>query len=81
MVTGSVDIERTTVLTGTFGDTEIRGMDAFFWTAFEIVINVQFQVFLLLRSRLDFNETMMRSRHDFLADFTMDVPAACMSFE
>jgi hypothetical protein len=81
MVTGSIDIQKITMLTDTFGDTEIRGMDAVFLTAFEIVINVEFQIFLLLRGGFDLNETMMRRRHDFLADFTMDVPAAGMSFE
>jgi hypothetical protein len=81
MVTVCIDIERITVLTDTFGDTEIRGMDAVFLTAFEIVLNVEFHVFLLLRSGFHLNETMMRRRHDFLADFTMDVPAAGMSFE
>jgi hypothetical protein len=55
-------------------------MDAVFLTAFEIVINVEFQVFLLLTGELNLNETMMRRRHDFLADLTMDVPAAGMSF-
>jgi hypothetical protein len=56
-------------------------MDDVFLTAFEIAINVEIQVFLLLMSWLDLNETMMRNMHDFLADFTMGVPATCMSFE
>jgi hypothetical protein len=81
MVTGSIDIQRITMLTDTFGDTEIRGMDTVFLTAFEIVINVEFQIFLLLRDGFDLNETMMRRRDDFLADFTMHLPAAGMSFE
>jgi hypothetical protein len=57
-------------------------MDAVFMTVFKIVINVEFKIFLfLLRGGFDLNETMMRRRHDFLADFTNDVPAAGMSFE
>jgi hypothetical protein len=55
-------------------------LDAVFLTAFEIVVDVEFQVFLLLRGMLYLNETVMRGRHDFLADFTMYVPAAGMSF-
>jgi hypothetical protein len=81
MVTGGVDIQAVAMLTNTFGDTEIRGMDAVFLTAFEIVINVEFQVFLFLRGGFDLNETVMRCRYNFLADFTMHLPAAGMSFE
>jgi hypothetical protein len=81
MVTGIIDIEKITMLTYTFGYTEIGDMDTVFLTAFEIVINVEFQVFLLLRGRLDLNETVMRRGDDFLTDFTMYVPATGMSFE
>jgi hypothetical protein len=56
-------------------------MDAVFLAAFEIKINVHLQIFVLLRGGLGLDETMMRRRHNFLADFTMDVPAAGMSFE
>jgi hypothetical protein len=55
-------------------------MDTVFLTTFEIVINVEFQVFLLLRSGFHLNVSMMRNRYDFLADFTMDIPATGMAF-
>jgi hypothetical protein len=80
MVTGSIDIKGITMLTDTFGYAEIRGMDAVFLTAFEIVVDVEFQVFVL-GGGLDLNETVMRGGDDFLAYFTMYVPAAGMSFE
>jgi hypothetical protein len=69
------------MLTHTFGYAEIGDMDAVFLTIFEIVVDVKFHVFLLLGGRLDLDETVMRGRHDFFADFTMHVPAARMSFD
>jgi hypothetical protein len=56
-------------------------MDAVFLAAFEIIINVHLQIFVLLRGGLDLDVTMMRRRYNFLADFTMDLPATGMSFE
>jgi hypothetical protein len=56
-------------------------MDAVFLRTFEIVGDVHFQVFVLLGYRLDLDETAMRRGYDFLADFTMHVPAAGMSFD
>jgi hypothetical protein len=56
-------------------------MDAGFLGTFEIVVDIHFQVFFLLGGRLDLDEAMMRGRHDFLADFTMNIPAASMSFD
>jgi hypothetical protein len=64
------------MLTHTFGYTETGDMDAVFRTIFEIVVDVKFHVFVLLGGRLDLD-----GRHDFLADFTMHVPAAHMSFD
>jgi hypothetical protein len=83
MVTGSIDIKLKgiTMLKYTFGYTEIGDMDAVFLAAFEIVVDVEFQVFVLLGGRLNLNETVMRDGDDFLADFTMYVPAAGMSFD
>jgi hypothetical protein len=81
MVTGGVDIQVITMLTDTFGHAEIRGMGTVFLAAFKIIINVHVQVFVLLGGGFHLDETMMRRRHSFLADFTMDVPAAGMSFE
>jgi hypothetical protein len=80
MVTGSIDIKGIPMLTDTFGYTEIGDMDAVFLTTFEIVVDVEFQVFVLFGGGLDLNETVMRRWDDFLADFTMYVPAAVMSF-
>jgi hypothetical protein len=56
-------------------------MGTVFLGTFEIKINVHIQIFVLLRGGFGSDETMMRRRHNFLADFTMDVPAAGMSFE
>jgi hypothetical protein len=81
MVTGSIDIQAVAMLTDTFRHAQIRGIDTVFLAAFEIKINVHFQIFVLLRGRFHLDETMMRRRHNFLADFTMDVRAAGMSFE
>jgi hypothetical protein len=56
-------------------------MDTILLTAFKVITDVAFQIFLLLGGGFDLDETMMRCRYNFLADFTMDLPAAGMSFE
>jgi hypothetical protein len=57
-------------------------MGTIFLTTFKIEIDVGFEVFLLLlRGRFDLDVALMRGSNNFLADFTMDVPAAGMSFE
>jgi hypothetical protein len=66
MVTGDIDIKEITMLTDTFGYTEIQGMDAVFLTASEIVVDVEFHVFLLLGGRLDLKVIVVRRGHDFL---------------
>jgi hypothetical protein len=81
MFTGSVDIQGIAVLAHTFCHAEIGGMRAVFLAAFKINVNVRIQIFLLLGGRFDLEETMMRCRYNFLADVTMDLPAAGMSFE
>jgi hypothetical protein len=81
MVTRSIDIQGIAMLTPTFRHAQIGGMDAVFLTAFEIKINIHFQIFFLLGGRFHLDKTMMRCRYNFLADFTMDLPAAGMSFE
>jgi hypothetical protein len=81
MVTGGVDIQTVAMLTDTFGYAEIRDMGAVFLAAFKIIINVEFQVFVLLGGRLDLDVTVMRRGYNFLADFTMHLAAAGMSFE
>jgi hypothetical protein len=55
-------------------------MDSVFLAAFKIVRNVHVQIFVL-GGGLHLVVTVMRRRHDFLADFTMDLPATGMSFE
>ena len=52
-----------------------------FLAAFKIIINVEFQVFVLLGGGLDLDVTVMRRGYNFLTDFTMYLPAAGMSFE
>jgi hypothetical protein len=81
MVTGGVDIQGITMLADTFGYAEIRGMGTVFLAAFKIVINIEFQVFVLLGGRFDLDVTVMRRGYKFPADFTMHLPAAGMSFE
>jgi hypothetical protein len=81
MVTGGVDIQGITMLTDTFGHAEIRGIDSVFLTAFKVVINVEFQLFVLLRGGFNLDVAMMRRGYNFLADFTMHVTTAGMSFE
>jgi hypothetical protein len=81
MVTGGVDIQGIAVLTDTFGHAEIRGMGTVFLAAFKIVINVHVQVFVLLGGGFHLDVTVMRCGYNFLADFTMHLPAAGMSFE
>jgi hypothetical protein len=81
MVTGSIDIQGITMLTDTFRHAQIGGVGTVFLAAFEIKINIHFQIFVLLRGRFHLDKTMMRRRYNFLADFTMDLPAAGMSFE
>jgi hypothetical protein len=56
-------------------------MGTVFLAAFKIVINVEFQVFVLLGGGFDLDVAMMRRGYNFLADFTMHVTAAGMSFE
>ena len=81
MVTGSIDIQGITMLTHTFRHAQIRGMGTVFLAAFEIKINIHFQIFLLLRGRFHLDETLMGSGDQFLADFAMDAAATGMSFE
>jgi hypothetical protein len=81
MVTRSIDIQGITMLTHTFRHAQIRGMGAVLLAAFKVKIDVEFKIFVLLRGRFHLHETMMRCRYNFLANFTMDLPAAGMSFE
>jgi hypothetical protein len=81
MVTRGIDIQGITMLTDTFGHAEIGGMGTVFLAALEIVINVEFHVFVLLGGGFDLDVTMMRRGYNFLADFTMHLSAAGMSFE
>jgi hypothetical protein len=80
MVTGSIDIQTVAMLADTFGYAEIGSMDAVFLAAFKIIINVHFQVFVLLGDWFHLDVAVMRRRHNFLADFTMHLPATGMSF-
>jgi hypothetical protein len=81
MVTGGVDIKTVAILTDTFGHAEIRGMGTVFLGAFKIVIDIHVQVFVLLGGGFHLDVTVMRGGYNFLADFTMHLPAADMSFE
>jgi hypothetical protein len=56
-------------------------MGTVFLGTFKIIINVEFQVFVLLGVGFHLDVTMMRRGYNFLADFTMHLPAAGMSFE
>jgi hypothetical protein len=56
-------------------------MGTVFLAAFKIVINVEFQVFVLLGGRFHLDVAMMRRGYNFLADFTVHVTTAGMSFE
>jgi hypothetical protein len=69
------------MLADTFRYAEIRGMGTVFLAAFKIIVNVEFQVFVLLGGGFDLDVTVMRRGHNFLADFTMHLPPAGMSFE
>jgi hypothetical protein len=80
MVTGGIDIQGIAILADTFGHAEIRGMGTVFLGTFKVVINVEFQIFVLLRGGFHLDETMMRRGYNFLADFTMHLSAAGMSF-
>jgi hypothetical protein len=80
MVTGSIDIQGIAMLTDTFGHAEIGSMGTVFLGTFKVVINVEFQVFLLLRGGFDLDVAVMRRGYNFLADFTMHVTTAGMSF-
>jgi hypothetical protein len=78
MVTRSIDIQTLAM----FADTEIGSMSTIFLAAFKIIINVHVQFFfVLLRGGLHLEETVMRDGDNFLADFTMHLPAAAMSFK
>jgi hypothetical protein len=81
MVTGGIDIQGIAMLTDTFGYAEIRGMGTVFLGTFKFVINVEFQVFVLLGGGFHLDVAVMRRGYNFLADFTMHLPAAGMSFE
>jgi hypothetical protein len=81
MVTGGIDIQGITMLADTFGHAEIGGMGTVFLAAFKIVINVEFQVFVLLGGRFDLDVTVMRRGYNFLADPALNFSAAGMSFE
>jgi hypothetical protein len=64
------------MLADTFGHTKIGDMDVVFLTAFQILVDVKFQVFILLEDRLVLDEIMMRSGYNFL---TMIISATGMS--
>jgi hypothetical protein len=81
MVTWGVDIQGIAMLTNTFGHAEIGSMGTVFLRTFKIIINIHVQVFVLLRGGFHLDVAVMRRRYNFLADFTMDLPAAGMSFE
>ena len=81
MVTRGVDIQSVAMLTDTFGYTEIRGMGTVFLAALKIVINIHFQVFVLLGGGLDLDVAMMRRGYNFLTDPALFFSAADMSFE
>jgi hypothetical protein len=81
MVTGSIDIQGIAVLAHTFGHAQIGDMGPVFLAAFKVKVNVRLQIFLLLRSRFHLHVALMGSGDDFLADFTMDLPAAGMSLQ
>ena len=81
MVTRGVDIQSVAMLTDPFGYTEIRGVDSVFLRTFKVIINVRFQFFVLLRSRLDLDVALMRRRYHFFTKFAMDISATGMSFE
>ena len=70
-----------TMLTHTFRYAEIRDMDAVFLGTLKIKVDVGFQIFLLLRSGFHLHVALMWRIDNFLADFTMDLSAAGMSFE
>jgi hypothetical protein len=76
-----VDIQGIAVLAHTFGHTQIGGMGSILLRTFEVEINIHLQIFLLLGGGFDLNVALMRGRYNFLADFTIDLPAAGMSFE
>jgi hypothetical protein len=80
MITGGVDIQGITMLTDTFGHAKIRGMGTVFLGAFEIIIDIHVQIFVLLGGGFYLDVAVMRRRYNFLADFTMHLPAAGMSF-
>jgi hypothetical protein len=69
------------MLTDTFGLAEIRGMGTVFLAAFKIIINVHVQIFVLLGGGFHLDVTVMRRGYNILADFTIHLPAAGMSFE
>ena len=57
-------------------------MDAVFLGTLKVKVDVGFQIFLLLlRSGFHLHVALMWRGDNFLADFTMDFPAAGMSFE